>query len=53
MAEKALHYAYQKPEEARKIAESGRKKVLERCDGKEFWTKLFEAVGVRLGVVHE
>ena len=47
LAEKALHYAYQKPEEARKIAESGRKKVAERCDGREFWTKLFEAVGIK------
>lgn len=45
LAEKALHYAYQKPEEARRIAESGRKRALERCDGREFWGKLFEIVG--------
>lgn len=47
LAEKALHYAYQKPEEARRIAESGRRKVLERCDGREFWGKLFETVGIK------
>ena len=46
LAEKALHYAYQKPEEARRIAESGRRKVLERCDGREFWGKVFEAIGI-------
>ena len=46
LAEKALHYAYQKPEEARKIAESGRRKVTERCDGREFWTRLFEIIGI-------
>ena len=44
LAEKALHYAYQKPNEAREIAESGRKKVAERCDGREFWGKLFDLV---------
>lgn len=49
LAEKALHYAYEKPEEARRIAESGRKKIAERCDGREFWTKLLEVVGVRDG----
>jgi hypothetical protein len=47
LAEKALHYAYQKPEETQKIAESGRRKVAERCDGREFWTKLFNIVGVK------
>lgn len=46
LAEKALHYA-QRPEEARRIAESARKKVLERCNGREFWGKLFEAVGLK------
>ncbi len=45
LIEKALHYS-QRPEEARRIAESGRKKVLERCDGREFWGKLFEAAGI-------
>ena len=44
--DKALHYAYKKPEDARKIAENGRKKVLEGCDGREFWAKLFEAVEI-------
>jgi len=44
LIEKALHYS-QRPEEARRIAESGRKKILERCDGKEFWAKLFEYTG--------
>ena len=47
LAEKATHYAYQKPDEARAIAESGRRKVLERCDGREFWGKLFEALGIK------
>ena len=47
LVEKALHYAYEKPEEARRIAEAGRKKAAERCDGKEFWTKLFDIVGVK------
>ena len=47
LAEKALHYAYQRPEEARRIAESGRKKITERCDGREFWTKLFEVIEVK------
>jgi len=47
LAEKALHYAYQKPEEAQRIAESGRRKVLERCDGQEFWGKLFEVIGIK------
>lgn len=47
LAEKALHYAYQKPEEARRIAESGKRKVMERCDGREFWAKLFEIVRVK------
>lgn len=46
LVEKALYYS-QKPDEARKIAESGRKKVLERCDGREFWGKLFEILGIR------
>ena len=46
LTEKAMHYAYKKPEEARKIAESGRKKIMERCDGREFWGKLFEIVGL-------
>ena len=47
LAEKALHYAYQKPEEARRIAESGRRKVLERCDGREFWGKLFDILVIK------
>jgi len=51
LAEKAMHYAYQKPEEARRIAESGRRKVLERCDGREFWGKLFGILGIKNGVV--
>ena len=46
LAEKALHYAYQRPEETRRIAENGRRKVVERCDGREFWGKLFEVVGI-------
>ena len=46
LTEKAMHYAYKKPEEARKIAESGRKKIMERWDGREFWGKLFEIVGL-------
>lgn len=44
---KALHYAYQKPDEARKVAESGKRKIIERCDGREFWRKLFEIVEER------
>ena len=46
LVEKALHYAHQRPEEARRIAESGRRKIAERCDGREFWGRFFEVIGI-------
>lgn len=46
LVQKAVEYAYQNRKAAARVADSGRRRAMEKLDGREFWSEIFLRVGI-------